>query len=257
MSGVSDVWRWTDLTRTRLTDLLPDAVVAMALGATEQHGPHLATGTDALLATTVLERAADRYRMLPDDRGAVDRPLILAPTVPFGASDHHLAFGGTLSLRAETLLAVLVDICSSLSAVGAKRLVIVNGHGGNSGICYAAAGAAAARMGLIVAHVDYWALLGTDTSPLEAAVVPGHAGVFETSLVSAVRPDLVTEPPARADPPSTVEVDGLTVQAARIWSDRDGYTDSPADASAATGHLLLDRLADALAFRLGAFAAAS
>lgn len=254
---MSDVLRWTELTRSRLTELLPDAVVAMALGATEQHGPHLATGTDALLATTVLERAADRYGVLPENPGAANRPLILAPTMPFGASDHHLAFGGTLSLQAQTLLAVLVDICSSLSAVGAKRLVIVNGHGGNTGVCHAAAGAAAARSGLIVANVDYWSLLGTDTRPLEPAAVPGHAGVFETSLISAVRPDLVTDPPTRADPPGTIEVAGLTVQAARIWSDRDGYTDSPADGSVATGQLLLDRLASALASRLGAFAAAA
>jgi creatinine amidohydrolase len=252
---MSDVWRWTELTRTRLTDLLPGAVVAMALGATEQHGPHLATGTDALLATTVLERAAQRYRTLPEHERAAGRPLILAPTMPFGASDHHLAFGGTISVRAETLLAVLIDICSSVAAVGAKRLLIVNGHGGNPGVCHAAAGAAAARTGLIVAHVDYWSLLGTDTGPLEPAAVPGHAGVFETSLVSAVRPDLVTDPPTRPVPPGTVEVAGLTVQAARIWSDRDGYTDSPADGSAETGRLLLDRLADALATRLGAFAA--
>jgi creatinine amidohydrolase len=252
---MSDLLRWADLTRTRLTELLPGAVVAMAIGATEQHGPHLATGTDALLATTVLERAAERYATFPVGPGSPDRPLILAPTMPFGASDHHLAFGGTISLRAETLLAALVDICTSLSAVGAKRLVIVNGHGGNTGVCHAAAGAAAARTGLVVAHVDYWSLLGTDTSPLEPRAVPGHAGVFETSLVSAVRPDLVTDPPTRPDPTDTVEVAGLTVQAARIWSDRDGYTDSPADGSATTGRLLLDRLADALATRLGAFAA--
>lgn len=252
---MSDVWRWSELTRTHLTELLPGAVVAMATGATEQHGPHLATGTDALLATTVLERAAERYGMLPANRGAAGRPLILAPTMPFGASDHHLPFGGTISLRAETLLAVLIDICSSLSAVGAKRFLIVNGHGGNTGICHAAAGAAAARTGLIVAHVDYWSLLGADTSPLDPAAVPGHAGVFETSLVSAVRPDLVSDPPTRPEPPTTIEVPGLTGHAARIWSDRDGYTDSPAEGSAATGRLLLDRLAAALATRLSAFAA--
>lgn len=254
---MTDVLRWAELTRAHLTEVLPDAVVALAVGATEQHGPHLATGTDALLATTVLERAAARYRELPAVDGVAGRPLILAPTMPFGASDHHVAFGGTISLRAETLLAVLVDVCSSLSAVGAKRLVIVNGHGGNTGICHAAAGAAAARTGLVVAHVDYWSLLGTDTSPLEPAAVPGHAGVFETSLVRALRPDLVTDPPTRPDPPGTIEVAGLTVQAARIWSDRDGYTDSPADGSAATGRLLLDRLAAALATRLSEFAAAA
>jgi len=246
---MSDVARWTELTRTQLTELLPDAVVGMAIGATEQHGPHLGTGTDALLATTVLERAAERYAA-----GDAARPLVLAPTLPFGASDHHLPFGGTISLHTETLLAVLVDICSSLSTVGARRLLIVNGHGGNTGVCHAAAGAAAARTDLVVAHVDYWSLLGDDSEPLEPAAVPGHAGVFETSLLSAVRPDLVTDPPARPSPPGTVEVAGLTVQAARTWSDRDGYTDSPADGAAAIGRQLLDRLAGTLADRLTAFA---
>lgn len=245
---MSDVIRWAESTRTRLTELLPDAVVGLAIGATEQHGPHLPTGTDAWMAATVLDRAADRYA------ARAGRTLILAPTLPFGASDHHQPFGGTISLRTETLLAVLIDLCSSLSNAGARRLLIVNGHGGNTGICHAAAGAAAARSSLIVAHLDYWSLLA-DPAPLAPEAVPGHAGQFETSLMGAVRPELIVDPPDRPAPPQTVEVDGLTVQAARTWSDRDGYTDSPARGSAEIGGQLLDRLADALSERLTAFAA--
>ncbi len=252
---MTDVLRWAELTRAELTQRLPEAVVALATGATEQHGPHLATGTDALLAQTVLERAAERYR---SQDGQNRRTLILAPTLSYGASDHHLPFGGTLSLTPETLLAVLVDICRSLTADGGRRLLIVNGHGGNTGVCQAAAGAAAARFDLDVGYLDYWApLLATGVAGLPADAVPGHAGAFETSLVSAVRPDLVFDPQGRDGYPPNIPVPGLQVFSARVWSDWEGYTDSPGQASAEVGEHLLDQLANALAERIEAFASYS
>lgn len=249
---MTDVLRWAEMTRAELTERLPEAVVALATGATEQHGPHLATGTDALLAETVLERAAEHYRTRD---GQDVRTLILAPTLSYGASDHHLPFGGTLSLTPETLLAVLVDICRSLAADGGRRLLIVNGHGGNTGVCQAAAGAAAARFDLDVGYLDYWApLLATEIASLPPDAVPGHAGAFETSLVSAVRPDLVSAPEERSGYPPNIPVPGLQVYSARVWSDWNGYTDSPGQASADVGADLLDRLASALADRIEAFA---
>jgi creatinine amidohydrolase len=249
---MTDVLHWGDLAREELAELLPEAVVAVATGATEQHGPHLPTRTDALLAETVLERAAERYQ---NRQGQDGRPLILAPTLPFGASDHHLPFGGTLSLTPETLLAVLIDICRSLATDGAQRLLIVNGHGGNTGVCQAAAGAAAARFDLDVAYLDYWApLLATELPGLPADAVPGHAGAFETALVSAVRPDLVRSPQDRGAVPPNVPIPGLQVFSARVWAGWNGYTDVPGQGSPDLGADLLDRLAGALAARISAFA---
>jgi creatinine amidohydrolase len=252
---MTDVLRFGELTRTQLAELLPEAVVVLATGATEQHGPHLATRTDALLAATVLEKATEHYRR----RAGPDLPpLILAPTLPYGASDHHLPFGATLSLTPETLLAVLLDLCRSLAVDGGRRLLIVNGHGGNSGVCQAAAGAAAARSALDVAYLDYWApLLGAAVDGLPADAVPGHAGAFETSLVSAVRPDLVSTPQVRSGYPPNVPVPGLQVYSAGVWAGWDGYTDSPGDSSADLGRQLLDQLASALADRIAAFASSS
>jgi creatinine amidohydrolase len=249
---MTDVLRWGELNRAQLANRLPEAVVVLATGATEQHGPHLATRTDALLAETVLERAAEHYRT----RAGPERPpLILAPTLPYGASDHHLPFGATLSLTPETLLVVLLDLCRSLAADGARRLLIVNGHGGNTGVCQAAAGAAAARSTLDVAYLDYWLpLLATGVDGLPADAVPGHAGAFETSLVSAVRPDLVSGPEVRTGYPPNVPVPGLQVYSAGVWAGWDGYTDSPGDGSAEVGRQLLDRLAGALSDRIAAFA---
>ncbi|MFC5826268.1 creatininase family protein [Nonomuraea insulae] len=132
------ITRWTELTRERLTDLLPDSLVVLPVGAVEQHGPHLPTWTDALLVTTVVERALD----------ITSARTVLAPTVMTGASDQHLPFGGTLSLRPETLLAVLLDLARSVAECGGRRLVLVNGHGGNQGACTDAASAAVVRYGL-------------------------------------------------------------------------------------------------------------
>ncbi|PZF80195.1 creatininase family protein [Jiangella anatolica] len=221
--------RWADVSRETLNEVLPEALVVLPVGATEQHGRHLATGTDALLATTAVERAAT----LAAERAA--RRLVLAPTLAFGASDHHLAFGGTLSLTPETLLAVLLDLLRSVAEDGGRRVVLVNGHGGNVGVCHAAAAAASSRYPLAVAHVDYWRFAGDDAN------APGHAGEFETSLVSAVRPEAATGPvPAREDPQPATRVAGATVHDAALWASIDGYTDHPERATAAAGAARLD-----------------
>ncbi|HVL25890.1 MAG TPA: creatininase family protein, partial [Thermomicrobiales bacterium] len=88
--------RWNELTRQELGALLPDAVVVLPTAATEQHGPHLATGHDTFTVVEIAERAAERA----GDAATV----IVAPALCFGSSDHHLPFGGTLSLRTETYL---------------------------------------------------------------------------------------------------------------------------------------------------------
>jgi creatinine amidohydrolase len=234
--------RWRELNRDQLRSLLPEAVVVLPIGATEQHGPHLATGTDALLAETAAERAV----ALAAD--ASPRPLVLAPTIPVGASDHHLPFGGTLSLRPETLLAVLLDLARSVADGGGRRLVLVNGHGGNRGICSAAAAAASVRTPLAVAYVDYWDAAAD--AHLGDTPLPGHAGGFETSLVLAVEPDWVNVPTERAEVPEIPAVTGMEIHRQASWHEQDGYTDQPAHATAANGTAWLEHLVGVLADRL-------
>jgi creatinine amidohydrolase len=232
--------RWADTDRAELARLLPDAVVVLPVGATEQHGPHLPTGTDALLVNTVAEIAVERAGPV------ADRPLLLAPPVHFGASDHHFPFGGTLSLTPQTLLAVLTDLARSVVRCGGRRLVLVNGHGGNRGVCHAAAaGAAAAWRELAVAYLDYWDLV---TEPGDTPV-PGHAGEFETALVLAIRADLVGVRTHRT-PPVLPAVADTDLHTARLWQDIDGFTDDPARADADRGRRWLDQCVTALADRL-------
>src|SRR5690606_33054016 len=107
----------------------------------------------------------------------------------------------------------------------------------------AAAGAAGSRWDLAVAHLDYWsvATAGDGDPP-----VPGHAGGFETSLVLAVRPELVGERPERIDPPPPPLAD---VHSAAGWRRMDGYTDQPHRAERERGAAWLDQIASAVAAR--------
>ncbi|MGA8117034.1 MAG: creatininase family protein, partial [Actinocatenispora sp.] len=174
------------------------------------------------------------------------RPLVLAPTIPVGASDHHLPFGGTLSLSPETLQAVLLDLARSVAAGGGRRLVIVNGHGGNRGVCHAAAAAASTRHGLAVGYLDYWTLLDASGDPR----VPGHAGEFETSMVLAVRPELVRSRTPRDEPRWVPVVRNVDIYSGAVWRDIEGYTDDPARADAGQGDAWLETCVATLSDRL-------
>jgi creatinine amidohydrolase len=231
---------WSELSRTQLRDVLPEALVVVPIGAIEQHGPHLPTWTDTLIVSTVVGRAVG-----DDDR------YVVTPTVAFGASDHHLPFGGTLSLSVETLQTVLLDLARSIAADGGRRVAFVNGHGGNRGACRSAAAAASIRYDVAVGYTDYWSLWQpSDDGPRW----PGHAGRFETSLIQAIRPDLVRSAPHRDPAPSPIESDGWDVHSERSWLGMDGFTDDPSAATAADGAKWLDALVAALAERLAELA---
>jgi hypothetical protein len=113
-------------------------VAVLAAGSVEQHGAHLPLGTDAYAALTVAERVAERL------------DTVVAPLGPAGVAHYHLPWGGTLTLEPSTLIAVVVDVCSSLREAGVRRIVIVNWHEGNSPTLCLAAEQAQRRLGLRV-----------------------------------------------------------------------------------------------------------
>jgi creatinine amidohydrolase len=217
---------------------VPDALVVLPVGSTEQHGPHLATGTDALIATTLAERAA----------AAATRPdtILIAPTLAYGASDHHLPFGGTLSLGVAAFQLVLRDLLASAATAGARRVFLLNGHGGNSAACATAAVEAAREHGLIAATALASELV--DPAELEGPV-SGHAGSFETSLVLALEPDRVRPGLARPSPGGDARSRprGLVVAEPGRWRELDGFTDRPDEASAARGGRALEACVAAVA----------
>lgn len=173
---------------TELDGIAPVATLVIPIGATEQHGPHLTVATDALVAKSVA-RAAAAEATHPD------RPVIVAPVLSFGASDHHLPRGGTLSLRGTTYLAVLIDLLESAARSGFRRLVLLNGHGGNEDLARQAAREITVEQPLVVGATGYWTLSWGELVELctehGLGALPGHAGAFETSIVQHLAPERV------------------------------------------------------------------
>jgi creatinine amidohydrolase len=233
------------LTRAELRELAPQALVVLPVGATEQHGPHLPVGTDRMLVEHIAATAAAV--------AAAEIPLLVAPVLPFGSSHHHLPFGGTISLATERYYHTLRDMAESLITCGFRRIFILNGHGGNSELIQLVARDLALVHAAHLAAAPYWSIAwealiaaGANTG----ANVPGHAGTFETALIMALRPELIREPrPQRPTPAdgSPRGFDPYRVELHGAWQATDGFTDSPAQASAELGRRLLAAIVPAVA----------
>jgi mycofactocin system creatininase family protein len=207
-------------------DLDPSAhLLAVPLGATEQHGPHLPLDTDTRIAVALAEALARR------------RPVVVAPALPIGASGEHAGFAGTLSLGHAALREALVELVRSADAWAG--VVLVNWHGGNA---EAVAGAAERLRGEGRRVV---------TGPAGPPDGDAHAGRTETSLMLAIAPELVRCERARAGDrrPLPELIGELRAHGVRAVSPS-GVLGDPAGASAAEGRALLDALADDLCARV-------
>lgn len=159
------------------------AVVLLPVASTEQHGPHLPTGVDDMLVTAVCRRAA---------RLARDIPIVVAPTVPFGLADHHLAFGGTFSLSLPTYHALLRDLCRSILRAGFGKVVLVNGHGGNINGLAAISAELTRELDAPIATATYFMVAADEIAGvLEDQNSVMHACEAETSMMMTVEPELV------------------------------------------------------------------
>jgi creatinine amidohydrolase len=236
-----------DLTRDRLAALAADAVLVIPFGAIEQHGHHLPFGTDFLIVDTVARRAVAEVDS--------ESPIVLAPTVPYGSSDHHLAVGGALSLSARAFEDCAKDLLGSASTSGFRRLFLLNGHGGNDQLLRVAAQSAAGSEPPAVAGGAYWSLARPALEAIlpQPAAIPGHAGRFETSLVLALRPEWEEAAPVREHTPVGQEEQAFWHEDRASWSEIDGYTDNPENGSAEEGAAFLDAIVAAVAGSIADF----
>jgi creatinine amidohydrolase len=186
-AGVRSEHRLGRLTRPEaLRRIDAGAVVLIPAGSLEQHGAHLPLATDTLLAEWVCLRAAER---------AAGHALLVAPPLPFGFSPHHVRFGGTVSLTAETYVRVAAEVVRAVRA-WAPRVIVVNGHGGNRGPLLTVALESGCPL------VSYWELAAASVAslfPADASI--GHAGEAETGMMLAAFAGLVGEPAAAFEPP--------------------------------------------------------
>lgn len=160
----------TRLAGASWTQLRPSPTVLIPLGSTEQHGPHLACGTDTVIAEAVAAAAAEK---LGAGREATE--VVLAPSINFGASGEHQGFPGTMSIGHEALAHLLIELIRSTS-LWAGRSIIVNGHGGNIPTLRRVVPQLIEQ-----SHAVAW--LPAITNMRDA-----HAGMDETSLILALAP---------------------------------------------------------------------
>ncbi|PZR70339.1 MAG: hypothetical protein DLM66_04055 [Candidatus Dormiibacter spiritus] len=178
---MSEPWqpRLEELSWPEVKELLTATdTVIIPVGATEQHGPHLPLCTDSM-----------NIRALAED-AAREEMVLVAPTIAYGVSDNHLMFSGTIALRPQTLVSLLIDVGTSLLSHGFRRLLLLNGHGGN----YDTMGTAAhelhqAQRDAIVALTDIVSFVYDGYVPASGIIY--HADEGETSHALAVAPDLV------------------------------------------------------------------
>ena len=177
---------WEEMRRTEIeVAAKADAAVIIPVGSIEQHGNHLPVNTDINCSFSIAKSVAEKID---------DFPVLVAPPIWWGFSPHHMRYPGTISLKLHTYIDVLTDVVASIAAHGFKKIVLLNGHGGNIGVI------SSMRRQLMnpdsgespCIGYTYFTLVDKELQAIsEADFVIGHAAEIETSLQLYLQPELV------------------------------------------------------------------
>jgi len=226
------------------------SVVVLPVGAIEQHGPHLPMSVDAVIADEV---ASALLNAAGDD---ID--LWLLPTLAVSKSNEHVWSPGTLSLSTETLLRVLDDLAACVAATPVRRLVFLNGHGGNSSLLVTACRDIRVAHGLLTFLIHPFIPPASGGPSTEEELGMGiHGGLHETALFAYLRPGQVDMKQAVRSVPEWMAANewvrfGGSVQFG--WTSRDfgpqGHIGDPSGATEDLGRRLFDEVVGAMASQL-------
>jgi creatinine amidohydrolase len=241
---------WSDLTTRHFAQLARHAdlarmVAVLPVAATEQHGPHLPVSVDTTLVNGVVDASLPH---LP-----ADLPVLFLPTQHIGKSNEHIRFPGTLTLSAQTIISLWMDIGRSVARSGIKKLVLLNSHGGQASIMDIVARDLRTEHDLIVYSANWYNLpLGDAVMglfPAEEHRFGIHAGDIETSMMLALDAKNVDMAQARdfhstsQDRAAKYPVLGNGTSAKLGWQMQDynplGAAGNAAAATAAKGHALI------------------
>ncbi|WP_265110335.1 creatininase family protein [Halosolutus halophilus] len=236
----------------RTTATAADALAAaevgvLPVGSTEQHGPALALGMDHLAAEAFARSAADR------------EDAVVLPTVPIGVSAHHRQFDGTLYVSPETFERYVTETIASLAEHGVRKVVVVNGHGGNTDALRRGARTLRDDRTAFAPPWNWWDSVGDVTDDLFDEE-GGHADAMESSLLWYLHETLVDEDELAAAEEGASDAWGESVHGAALGFDTIDFSESgavgrPTQADPEKGervfeaardqlHALLDWLAD-------------
>jgi creatinine amidohydrolase len=253
---------WADLSTRDFARLDAAATVAvLPVAAIEQHGPHLPVSVDTTLVDGIVAAA------LPHLPAAL--PVLFLPTQQVGKSNEHVRFPGTLTLSAETVIRVWMEIGECVARTGIRKLVLFNSHGGQVSIMDIVARDLRTRHDLIVFSTNWFNLPLGDA--VEGLFTPEehrfgiHAGDIETSMMLALKPERVAMAHARDFKSSSQErnakfpIIGNGKSAKLGWQMQDynpaGAAGNASLATAAKGQAVVDAAARQLALMLQEIAA--
>jgi creatinine amidohydrolase len=227
--------KWTDVAA-----LSPATPIVIPIAALEQHGRHMPVFTDSLLLGEVVRRVQERMA----------KQALFAPLMWLGNSEHHLDFPGTMSASPRVYLDLLRDLVENFLFHGFRRIVLLNGHGGNivpaQQAVFELRQKYRQRSDLLLLSATYWTLGGkpheVDQSIQQRQM--GHACEWETSMMLRIRPDLVGD----LGQVSAVEFGDAFGSAHRGWITKDrtetGHIGDPRQATAEKGETIFRVFAD-------------
>ena len=242
---------YEDLKGTEIPSALSNSLILLPVGAIEQHGPHLPMSVDRVIAEETAKAIVAKCGDNLD--------IWLLPTLSVSKSNEHNWSEGTISLRYETLMAVLDDIGRSISKTSAKKLVLLNGHGGNTTLLNTALRELRLNYLLetFLIHPSLPPAYGGSSNEDELGMGI-HGGRDETSVFMFLRPDLVDLTKAERRVPERLAKNkhvkfGGSVSFGWLSNDfhEDGYIGDPTGASAELGERLFNSAVESLCEALG------
>lgn len=220
--------QWFDFTAREFAALDKErAVAVLPIAATEQHGPHLSVGTDAIMGAGFCEEVVKR---LP-----AELAVLFLPVFWVGKSNEHLRSPGTITLSPETLIRAWTEVGESVARAGLRKLVIVSSHGGNIEVQGIVARELRVRCNMLVVQTA-WHRLGVPEGLFseKEALFGIHGGDYETSAMLHFAPDRVRMEKATDFVPEAIRMAGtyshlrMTGPTSMAWIAEDNHMEGVA-----------------------------